>query len=75
MVTNKFLQNNIAHGHAGRQELVAMVESKMNEPKSTGFDDPQEWNENDLRTFLREVRSANLKGEVFRSTNPLPEPH
>jgi len=35
-----------------------MVESKMNEPKSTGFDDPQEWNENDLRSYLREVRSA-----------------
>jgi len=29
----------------------------MNEPKSSGFDDPQEWNEDDLRTFLREVRS------------------
>jgi hypothetical protein len=32
-----------------------MVESKMHEPTSTGFDDPNEWSEQDLKDWLKEV--------------------
>jgi len=46
----------------------------MNEPKSSGFDDPQEWNEDDLRTFLREVRSSFLIC-LSRFTDTVLEPH
>lgn len=32
-----------------------MVESKMHEPTSSGFDDPNEWSEQDLKDWLKEV--------------------
>ena len=42
-------------GHdTARNELLAMVMSKLNEPTSTGFDDPQEWSEEDMRTWLED---------------------
>jgi len=45
----------MAAGHAGHEELLAMVESKLHEPTSSGFDDPTEWSEDDLREFLDNV--------------------
>lgn len=50
-------QRNLGLGleHASKHELLAMVESKMHEPTSTGFDDPQEWSSEDLKEYLREV--------------------
>ena len=46
----------MAVGHnPGKNELLAMVESKMHEPKSTGFDDPMEWSADDMKAWLKEV--------------------
>ncbi|TKA82742.1 hypothetical protein B0A55_01080 [Friedmanniomyces simplex] len=39
--------------HASKHELLAMVESKMHEPTSTGFDDPEEWSAEEMKEFLR----------------------
>lgn len=41
-----------------------MVESKMHEPKSTGFDDPREWSDSDLKQFLKDVSCAVVSWEV-----------
>ena len=41
--------------HASKHELQAMVESKLNEPTSTGFDDPQEWSAEDMKDYLNHV--------------------
>ena len=35
-----------------------MIESKKHEPQSTGFDDPTEWSEKDLRSWLLSVCST-----------------
>lgn len=32
-----------------------MVEAKLHEPTSTGFDDPREWSEEDMKDYLRSV--------------------
>jgi len=52
----KFLSSrNMGVGHnPSKEELLAMVESKLNEPTSTGFDDPREWSVEDLRQYLRD---------------------
>jgi len=41
--------------HSSKHELLAMVESKLNEPTSTGFDDPREWSDEELRDYLQSV--------------------
>jgi len=41
--------------HSSKQELLAMVESKLHEPTSTGFDDPREWSDEELREYLSNV--------------------
>lgn len=47
---------NIFVGHnPSHEELLAMVESKMHEPTSSGFDDPNEWSEEDMKEYLRNV--------------------
>ena len=45
-----------------RTELLAMVESKLHEPTSTGFDDPQEWSDEDLKEFLRSASDMSILG-------------
>lgn len=46
----------MAVGHnPSKEELLAMVESKLHEPTSTGFDDPREWSEEDMREYLKSV--------------------
>ncbi|KAK5111527.1 hypothetical protein LTR62_004822 [Meristemomyces frigidus] len=53
----KFLTSrNLATGHGShpaRNELLAMVESKLHEPTSTGFSDPEEWSAEDMREYLQ----------------------
>lgn len=52
---------NIYVGHdPSHQELIAMVESKLHEPTSTGFDDPTEWSEEDMKEYLRNVSAVLL---------------
>ncbi|KAK5080846.1 hypothetical protein LTR70_009528 [Exophiala xenobiotica] len=47
-------QRDMAVGHhSSKHELLAMVESKLNEPTSTGFDDPREWSDEELRDYLK----------------------
>lgn len=42
-------------GHnPSREELLAMVESKLHEPTSTGFDDPTEWSAEEMRQWLKD---------------------
>lgn len=50
----KFLKaRNMMVGHnPSRDELIAMVMSKLNEPTETGFDDPAEWSAEELRQYL-----------------------
>ncbi|KAF2023713.1 hypothetical protein EK21DRAFT_118505 [Setomelanomma holmii] len=49
----------MAVGHdPSMEELRAMVLSKMNEPKSTGFDDPRQWSEQDMKDFLKKNNMA-----------------
>jgi hypothetical protein len=45
-----------------------MVQSKLNEPTATGFDDPNEWSEDDMRSWLKEVSLACLSPQmrIFR---------
>jgi hypothetical protein len=51
----------MAVGHdPSMEELRAMVLSKINEPKSTGFDDPREWSDQDLKDFLKSVSFVDL---------------
>jgi hypothetical protein len=51
----------MAVGHdPSMEELRAMVLSKINEPKSTGFDDPREWSDQDLKEFLKSVSFRDL---------------
>lgn len=40
--------------HESHEELLAMVMAKLNEPTSTGFDDPTEWSAEDMRQYLRD---------------------
>jgi len=54
----------MAAGHAGHEELLAMVESKLHEPTSSGFDDPTEWSEDDLREFLDNVGTPGLIASI-----------
>ncbi|KAK3114967.1 hypothetical protein LTR53_006146 [Teratosphaeriaceae sp. CCFEE 6253] len=52
----KFLNSrNLGVGleHASRHELQAMVESKLHEPTSTGFDDPEEWSSEEMKDYLK----------------------
>jgi len=51
----KFLSSrDIYVGHdPSHEELLAMVESKLHEPTSTGFDDPREWSDADMREYLK----------------------
>ncbi|KIV81164.1 hypothetical protein, variant [Exophiala sideris] len=49
----KFLgSRNLAVGNASKEELLAMVESKLHEPTSTGFHDPREWSDTELKEYL-----------------------
>jgi len=52
----KFLSSrNMDPGHhSSKEELLAMVMAKLNEPTSTGFDDPSEWSAEDMRSWLKE---------------------
>ncbi|KAK5070444.1 hypothetical protein LTS08_004560 [Lithohypha guttulata] len=52
----KFLSSrNMGVGHnPSREELLAMVESKLHEPTSTGFDDPTEWSAEEMRQWLKD---------------------
>lgn len=46
----------MAVGHdPSEEELRAMVFSKLNEPTSTGFNDPREWSDKDMKEFLESV--------------------
>ncbi|KAK3659102.1 hypothetical protein LTR56_001539 [Elasticomyces elasticus] len=54
----KFLESRdmgVGLEHSSKQELLAMVESKLHEPTNTGsgFNDPQEWSSDDLKEYLR----------------------
>lgn len=52
------MQHDLAVGHDPTlEELRAMVLSKMNEPQSTGFDNPREWSDFELKEFLKKVGS------------------
>jgi len=54
--TTDILQRDMAVGNdPSVEELRAMVFSKKNEPKNTGFDDPQEWSDADMKEFLTAV--------------------
>ncbi|KAK4553373.1 hypothetical protein LTR86_009674 [Recurvomyces mirabilis] len=38
---------------SSKNELLAMVESKIHEPGNTDFSDPQEWSVEDMKTYLK----------------------
>ncbi|KAK5743302.1 hypothetical protein LTR17_002780 [Elasticomyces elasticus] len=61
----KFLESRdlgVGLEHSSKQELLAMVESKLHEPTNTGsgFNDPQEWSSEDLKEYLRSVYDSAL---------------
>jgi hypothetical protein len=41
-----------------------MVLAKINEPKSTGFDDPRDWSDEEMKDFLKKVEFSIYSGEL-----------